>query len=89
MLFLLRKGAYTYYLMIILLELNILIIFYLSLVLESVFSDQFQLLVETGLLERSPGSGECLPVVLGNFPVDHLVPSSTLLEVTKYILIYF
>ena len=49
---------------------------YLSLVLESVFSDQFQLLVETGLLERSPWSGECLPVVLRNFPVDHLVLSN-------------
>ena len=57
-------------------ELDVLIIFYLSLVLESVFSDQLELLVETGLLERSPGSGECLPVVLGNFPVDHLVLSN-------------
>ena len=50
--------------------------YYLSLVLESVFSDQLKLLVETGLFKRSPGSGECLPVVLGNFPVDHLVLSN-------------
>ena len=56
--------------------MNKMNIMYLSLVLESVFSDQLKLLVETGLLERSPGCGECLPVILGNFPVDHLVLSN-------------
>ena len=51
-------------------------LFYLSLVFKTVFSDKFQFLVEASLLERSPGSWVSLPIVLGKFSVDHFVPQA-------------
>merc|ERR1719510_254132 len=45
----------------------------LSLVPQAELSHQLQLLVKSGLLERSPGSCISLPIVLGNLPVDHAV----------------
>ena len=46
---------------------------HLSLVPQAELSHQLQLLVKSGLLERSPGSCISLPIVLGNLPVDHAV----------------
>merc|ERR1711997_1254419 len=43
----------------------------LSLVPQTKLSHEFQLLVKSRLLERSPGSCVSLPILLGNLPVDH------------------
>ena len=49
---------------------------HLSLVPQAELSHQLQLLVKSGLLERSPGSCISLPILLGNLPVDHAVTLS-------------
>merc|ERR1719228_832508 len=43
-----------------------------SLVPQTIFSNEFQLLVEAGFLERSPWSGVSLRVHLGYSPVNHV-----------------